>query len=578
MSVSDTSPRAGRPLRRRWAVWGKDIIAALINAIVSVPDGLASAALVGVNPVYGLYTSVAAPIGGSLLVSTQLMQVATTSASALAAGQAIAGYAPTQRDQALFLLVLLTGVFLGFFGVLRLGRLVRFVSHAVMIGFLSGVAVVLVLDQLAPLVGLTPEGPNEVMQFIDLSRRIGQLSVPTLLVGLLTLGILIGLERTRLVSFSSLVAIIVPSVLVAWLGLGTVQRVVDVSPVPRGLPMLTLPDFALLTPDLLLAAFAIAVVVALQGAGVSQTVENPDDSRIDPSRDMVAQGVANAASGLLSGIPAGGSVGQTALNVSVGAQSRWAGVLAGVWMLGILYLASDLIGQVPMTVLAALMIMAGVGAVDLREARSIWNVGGAARWAILATFVATLVLSIPQAVALGVLLTSVLSLFSAARDVTVRVLIPLGEGRFKEEKPPARLPSNAVTVLDVYGSLFFAGARTLEDSLPVIEGATRPVVVLRLRGRTRVGATLIEVLDNYADDLAEVGGRLYLTGVDDAVAAQLRGTGKLDLEQDVHIVPAGPVLGASTAQAWTLGSAWLGGTGGKDWAGIGLRGRRPSDP
>ena len=144
----------------------------------------------------------------------------------------------------------------------------------------------------------------------------------------------LGLERTRLSSLSSLVAIVVPSVLIALLGLESVQRVVDVSPVPRGLPMLTLPNFALLTPDLLLSAFAIAVVIAIQGAGVSQSVENPDGSPVNPSRDMVAQGVANAASGLFSGIPAGGSVGQTALNVSVGAQSRWAGVLGGVWMLG----------------------------------------------------------------------------------------------------------------------------------------------------------------------------------------------------------------------------------------------------
>lgn len=558
MSAVRTSPRSSRPPRRRWTAWGKDVVAALINAVVSVPDGLASAALAGVNPVYGLYTSVAAPISGSLLTSAQLMQIATTSASALAAGQAVASCPPAQRDRALFLLVLLTGTFLAIFGLLRLGRLVRFVSHAVMTGFISGVAVVLVLDQLSPLMGLNPRGPNALMQSIDLLAHIGQLSVPTLLIGLLALGIILVLDRTRLASFSSLVAIIVPSVLVASLGLENVRRVVDVSPVPRGLPMLTLPDFALLTPDLLLSAAAIAVVIAIQGAGVSQTVENPDDSRVNPSRDMVAQGVANVASGLLSGIPAGGSVGQTALNVDVGAQSRWSGVLAGVWVLAILFVIPDLVGQVPMAVLAALMIMAGLSAVDLAEARSIWRVGGAARWAIAVTFAATLVLSIPHAVAVGVLLTSILYLFASAKDVAVRALVRLDDGRFSEEAAPARLPSNAVTVLDVYGSLFFAGARTLEDALPRPEGTSRPVVVLRLRGRTQVGATLIEVLDDYADDLAEVGGRLYLSGVDAELAAQLRDSRKLDLERAVHIVPAGPVLGASTAQAWAFGSAWLG--------------------
>ena len=398
MSALGTGPRSSRPLLRRWAAWVNDIIAALINAVVSVPDGLAAAALAGVNPVYGLYTSVAAPIGGSLLVSAHLMQIATTSASALAAGQAISSYPPAQRDRALFLLVLLTGLLLAIFGLLRLGRLVRFVSHAVMIGFLSGVAVVLALDQLAPLLGLNPRGPNEVVQFINLLTQIGQLSLPTLCIGLLAFGIILGLKRTRASRFSSFVAIIVPSLLVALLGLKNVHRVVDVSPVPRGLPMLTLPAFALLTPDLLLSAFAIAVVIALQGAGVSQSVENPDASRVDPSRDLVAQGVANAASSVLSGIPAGGSVGQTALNVN------------------------------------------------------------------------------------------------------------------------------------------------------------------DLRGRTQVGATLIEVLDHYADDLAEVGGRLYLSGVGERVAAQLRSTGKLDLDRGVHIVLADPILGASTAQAGTLARAWLSST------------------
>ena len=233
-----------------------------------------------------------------------------------------------------------------------------------MTGFLIGVAVVLVLDQLAPLVGFSPQGANEVVQFVDLLAHVAQFSVPTILTGLLALGIVVGLGRTRLATLASLVALVVPSLLVALLGWESVQRVVDVSPIPRGIPTPTLPNLALLTPELLLSAFAIAVVIAVQGAGVSQSVENPDGSPINPSRDMLAQGAANVASGLLSGIPAGGSVGQTALNVSVGARSRWAGVLGGVWMLVIVLLVPGLVGQVPMAVLAALMILAGISAID----------------------------------------------------------------------------------------------------------------------------------------------------------------------------------------------------------------------
>ena len=560
MSAPVPLPEATTDSESRWSRLRKDTVAGLVNAVVSVPDGLACAALAGVNPVYGLYTSITAPIGGSLLVSAQLMQIATTSASALAAAQAIASYPAQQRDAALFLLVVMVGLFLAVFGLLKLGRLVRFVSHAVMTGFLIGVAVVLVLDQLAPLVGFHPRGANEVFQFVDLLAHASQFSLPTIITGLFALGILFGLERTRLATLSSIFALVVPSLVVALIGWESVERVAEVSPIPRGIPVPALPDLALFTPQLLLSAFALAVVIAVQGAGVSQSVKNPDESPIDPSRDLLAQGAANVASGLFSGIPAGGSVGQTALNVTVGARSRWAGVLHGVWMLIIVLLVPGLVGQVPMAVLAALMIMAGISAINFREARSIWNTGGAARWSISVTFVATLVLSIPLAVAAGVMLTVVLYLKSSASDVRVLELIRLDDGRIAASKPPARLPSNKVTVLDVDGSLFFAGARTLADALPSPANATRPVVILRLRGYTSVGATLVEVLDNYADALAEVGGRIYLSGVDKKVGEQLSRAGKLDLDRAVHLVPADPIFGASTEQAVAHASAWLGST------------------
>jgi len=551
------TPLASRTGGTRSDVVRRDLLAGLVNAVVSVPDGLASAALAGVNPVYGLYTSIAAPIGGSLLTSAQLMQISTTSASALAAGQAIASYPDAERDGALFLLVLMTGLMLAIFGLLRFGRLVRFVSHAVMTGFLIGVAAVLILDQLAPLVGFNPDGGNEVLQFIDLLLHVARFDLATIVVGLLALGLVLVLAQTPAAAFSAPVALVVPTILVGVAGWGSVQLVEDVSPIPRGLPDLTPPDPSLLSIELVLAAFALAVVIAVQGVGVSQTVENYDGTRISPSRDMLAQGAANAASGLLSGIPAGGSVGQTALNESIGARSRLSGIFAGIWMLVIVLLVPGLVGQVPMAVLAALMIQAGLSAIDTREARSIWNSGRSAQLSILVTFLASLVLSIPLAVGVGVGLAIVLFVVSAAADVRARALVRSSSDGFAETPPPDRLRDESVTVLDVYGSLFFAGARTLAGALPSPRGATRPVVVLRLRGRTEIGSTLVGVLADYADQLAEAGGRLYLSGVDRPMIERLRRVRKLDLNDSVQVMPAEDILGLSTRRAVKAAESWL---------------------
>lgn len=204
------------------------------------------------------------------------------------------------------------------------------------------------------------------------------------------------------------------------------------------------------------------------------------------------------------------------------------------------------------------MIIAGISAINRKEALSIWHVGGGARWSIVVTFLATLVLSIPLAVMIGVLVSIVFYVATSASDFVVRAVIPQEDGSLFETQPPKQLPSNAVTLLDVYGNLFFGGARTLEELLPSPAGATRPVVVLRLRGRTKVGATLVEVLDDYADELAEVGGRLYLSGLDQALSVQLRRSGKLDLESTVHLFPAGEILGASTREALAAAGVWLG--------------------
>ncbi|MFC4605990.1 SulP family inorganic anion transporter [Rhodococcus kronopolitis] len=527
-----------------------DLIAGLPGAISSVPDGMASGVLAGVSPVHGLYASFAGPLFGGMQTSTKLMVVTTTSASALAAGSAIATVPEGDRADALVLLTLIAGAVMVLAGLLRLGRYTRFVSHSVMTGFLTGISVNIVLGQLPDLTGASVSGSVALAKAFDLITNPTRVDWPSVLTGVLALVLLIVLARTRLALFSSLVALVVPCLVVIVFGLDTVASVSDVGAIPTGFPPLELPDLGLLSVSLVSGAFAVSAIVLVQGAGVAEAAPNRDGTRTRPNRDFSAQGVGNLASGLFGGMPVGGSVGQTALNDTAGARSRWGAVFSGIWMVVILVLFSGLVGKVPMPTLAAVLIFAAAGSIRPAQIRSIVSSGPASIVALVTTFVATLLLPVTAAVGIGVALSLLLQLNQEAVDLRVVRLEADRDGRLTEAPVPARLEDREVVILDVYGSLFYAGARTLQVQLPDPSTANSPEVILRLRGRTTLGATFFKVVADYANRLDTVGGRLYLSGLTPEVL-ETWDDERLDAQGVVlETYGATPVLGESTLRAF----------------------------
>ena len=544
--------RAVRPRRKDLRT---DLIAGLPGAISSVSDGMAAAVLAGVNPVQGLYASFAGPVAGGLASSTRLMVITTTSAAALAAGSALQSVPADRRPAAIPVLVILAGVALVAAGVARLGRYVRFVSYSVMIGFLTGVAVNIVCSQIADLTGGTAHGSFPLAKAIDVLSHPSGIDLASLLTGLGALGILIVLSRTKAAVFGALVALVIPTTVVILAGLDSVARVGDQGDIPRGIPVPRLPDFRLLSLSMITGALAIAVIILVQGAGVAEAAPNTDAGPANPNQDIIAQGAGNLASAFFRGMPVGGSVGQTALNVSVGGRTRWAAIWSGVWLLVILAVFSGLVRKIAMPTLGAILIFAAIGAMRPGEIRSILRTGRISQIAVITTFGATLFLPVAAAVGIGVGLSLLLQLNQGAMDLTVVELVPLDGGRFEEREPPGKLTSYHVTVLDVYGSLLYAGARTLEAHLPDPDGATAPVVVLRLRRRTSLGATFTKVIAGYADRLAGVGGRLYLSGLDPSVTEQFHRARHID--GPVRTFEASPVVGESTMAAYLDAEMWV---------------------
>lgn len=533
-----------------------DVVAGLPGAISSVPDGMACAVLVGVNPIHGLYASFAGPVAGGLTSSTRLMVITTTTAASLAAGSALERVEPGDRPDALVLLTIIAGVVMVLAGIARLGRYTRFVSHSVMIGFLTGISANIFFGQIPDLTGAQASGEFPLAKALDVVLHPSRIDVASLLAGLTALGILFGLSRTRLRAVSALVALVVPTAIVMIVGADSVARVEDVGQIPRGVPMPHLPSLGLLSFSLVTGALAVAAIVLVQGSGVAEAAPNRDATVSNPNRDFIAQGVGNLAAGFFRGQPVGGSVGQTALNQAVGGRTRWAAIFSGLWMLVILAAFSGVVGLVAMPTLAAVLVFAAAGSLRPGELRTILRTGPTSQIAIVSTFFATLFLPVAAAVGIGVTLSLLLQLNQGAMDLKVVELKPAGDGRWIEHPAPEVLSSHQTIVLDVYGSLLYAGSRTLGVHLPDPAGAEAPAVVLRLRGRTAVGATFVKVLADYAAALHAVGGRLYLSGVDHGLAELLRRTDRVDVSGPVRVFEATELVGESTAKALNEAETW----------------------
>jgi SulP family sulfate permease len=543
-----------------------DAIAALTFSVVNVPQAMGHALLAAVNPVFGIFTLMVAVPVAAIFNSSVFMNVSSTAALSVAAGVVLADFPPERKVEALLVLVLLVGVIQASAGLLRLGFLVRFVSNAVMTGFLNGVAVLIVLGQLADLTGYRSAFSNPVSRALDLLLRIREIDPWVTAVGAFTLAlIVVMLGIGALQRFAFIIAIAVASALLAVLTLPSVPwahafdavpTVGDVASIPRSLPGFDVPDLSLI-PSLLLPAFSLAIIGLVQGAGVSQGTPNPDGRYPDVSRDFLGQGAANIATSLAGGIPAGGSVSGTALMMSAGAKSRWGSFLVGLCVAAIVLLAAPLVELVPMPALAALLIVAGFQSLRVSQAQIVWKTGRISRVVMFVTFAATLMVPLQFAVLFGVALSIVLHVLRQSNKVVVAQWVLQPQGFPIEQAPPARLPSHQFTLLHVYGSLFFAAARSIEELLPRVDGTTHAVVAINLRGKSEIGSTFMTVLQRYGESLRLRGSRLLLVGVDPMVRDQLAKTGTLDALGEENVFLATPQLGEGLNRAVAAAHEWL---------------------
>ncbi len=535
----------------------EDAVAGLVLGVQSVPDGLATGLLAGISPLSGLYGYMVGTVAGAVATSSSFMAIQGTGAMAMILSDVPAVHNATDPSRALFTLSALTGAIMLAAGLFKLGSILRFVSNAVMVGFINAIGVNIILGQLSNFTGYSAPGANRIIRALQTLLHPAQLHLPTMVIGVATIVLIVALERTRLGAMGLVVAVIVTSAVAALLGWTDVSTLNDLGDVPRSLPTPVFPSLGLV-PVLLVPALSLAFVGLVQGASISASYPNPDGTFPDASKDFAGQGVANIASGLFQGMPVGGSVSASALNKAAGARSRQSLVVAGIVMALVILLFGRIIGYVAMPALAGLLMLIGFRTIKPQAISTVWRTGSIQKAVFVTTFALTMLIPLQYAVLVGVGVSVILHIVRQSNQVVIKRRALNDNGHLIEGDPPAVIPPGEVVTLQPYGSLFFAAAPVFESQLPAVSPESRgSVVLLRLRGRTDLGTTFMDVLRRYAISLQQVGSRLMLVSTNPEIEQQLKVAGIEAVIGSDAIYRGDERVGATIARAEADATAWV---------------------
>ncbi|HSV60757.1 MAG TPA: SulP family inorganic anion transporter [Variovorax sp.] len=514
-----------RNYQRPWL--GADVVAGLTASAVVIPKALAYATVAGLPVEAGLYTAFVPMAIYAVLGSSRVLNTSTTTTIAILTGAALAPMASSgdavALAQAAATLALLVGVILVLAGLLRLGFVANFISEPVLVGFKAGIGVVIILDQLPKLLGVHIDKGSFLHNVMATLGAIPDTALPTLVVSVITIAILLGLERLSPRAPAPLVAVGV-AIAAVWL-LGIERFGISiVGTVPTGLPAPIWPDWHLLGA-LWPAATGIALMSFTETIAAGRAFANSDEPTPAPNRELVATGIATAGGAFLGAMSAGGGTSQTAVNRLAGARSQMAGlVCAGVALGTILFLA-PLIGLMPNATLAAVVIVYSVGLIKPAEFRAILQVRKTEFIWALAAFVGVMLLGTLQGIVVAIIV-SLVALVYQVSDPPVHVLArKRGTNVFRalDTEYPDDEQFPGLLLLRPEGRIFFANAERVREKIQQAIAQAQPrVVVLDLSRVFDLEYTALKMLAEAEERNKGPDVTLWLAGLNPGVLEVVR--------------------------------------------------------
>lgn len=523
-----------------------DLTAGLTGALIVLPQGVAFATIAGLPPEFGLYAAMVPAIIAALFGSSWHLVTGPTTAISIAVFASVSPLAePGSAEYITLVLTLtfLTGVFQLMMGLLRMGTLVNFISHTVVIGFTAGAAFLIAASQVKHFLGLQMERGLHVHEILhQVVVQFDSINPYATTVGIATLGSGI-LVRKLAPRLYMIIAMVVGGLVALALdryagGTGT-TGIETVGALTAGLPPLSLPDLSLdAVGQVVFPALIVTMLGLTEAVSIARAIAVKSGQHIDPNQEFVGQGLSNLAGSFFSSYASSGSFNRSGVNFAVGARTPLAAVLASVSLVLILLVVAPLAAYLPTAAMAAILFLVAYGLIDFAHIGSILRTSRPETAVMLVTFVGTL-LDLEKGIFVGIILSLVLYLYRTSRPGMVEVVPDPDPESYYFIPAEGRPECPQYKMVRIHGSVFFGAVSHVQQTLKRIDDRhpDQKHVLLVSRSMNFIDVAGAEMLAQEAARRRAMGGGLYFYRMQDKVRELLaRGPYLREIGED-HVFP-----------------------------------------
>lgn len=547
-------PHVGRSTLRA------DLLAGFSGALIVLPQGVAFATIAGLPPQYGLYAAMVPAVIAALWGSSWHLVSGPTTAISIAVFAAISHQAVPGSPQYIQLVLTLTfmvGLFQLILGLARMGTLVNFISHTVVIGFTAGAAVLIAASQVRSFFGIDiPRGTPfyEIVHLLavhllDTNPYVLAVSLTTLIVGILAKRYL---RKLPYMIVAMIVGSILAALLNAFFGGQEATGIRTVGALPAELPPLSLPDFSF---DALRKTLGPALVITMlaltEAVSISRAIAVRSEQRIDGNQEFIGQGLSNLVGSFFSSYASSGSFNRSGVNYEAGARTPLASIFASAFLVLILLIVAPLAAYLPNAAMAGILFLVAWGLIDFHHIKHIWHTSRSESVILFVTLVGTL-FNLEAGIFLGVLLSLVLFLYRTSRPEIVPVVPAPEEGAYHFVRARGRPECPQLRIVRIRGAVYFGAAGFLQQALQQIdeENPQQKSVLIAAGSINEIDIAGAEVLAQEARRRRRMGGGLYFYRLAPALEAFLKRGGYLrDIGEGAFFPIRSNVTGALY---WTL--------------------------